>query len=86
MQDFNQDELDVYRREAEECIKRGDVVNAKAIYQNIFRISYPIVEEEVRQNPEIVSAIMVEALQPGPAGEAAHVLLKHLQKKGLAPE
>ena len=74
------------REEAESCLKRGEKEEAQALYKSLIRLSFPIVEEEVRENPEIVVAIMAEAQQPGPPGEAATVLLNHLRKKGLAPK
>jgi len=85
MQDFNANLLNVLREEAEAAIKRGDTESGKALYAQLLRLSYPVVEEEVRQNPEFIAAIMAEAAQPGPPGEAAQVLLSHLDKKGLVP-
>jgi len=85
MEDLNADFLDVCRKEAEACVERGDMENARAIYDNILKISFPIVEEQIRKDPKIIFAIMAEAAQPGPPGEAAQVLLNYLDKKGLVP-
>ena len=81
--DLNADFLNVLREEAENCIKRGEKEEAKALYEQLVRLSFPVGEQEVRENPEIVVAIMAEACQEGPHGEAAQVLLNHLHKKGL---
>ena len=84
--DLNPNLLNVLREEAESCLKRGEKEEAQALYKSLIRISFPIVEEEVRQNPQIAIAILAESKQPGPPGEAATVLLNHLRKKGLAPK
>ena len=81
--DLNADLLNVLREEAEACIRRGDKEEGQALYKQLIRLSFPVVEQEVRENPEIIVAIMAEACQEGPAGEAAQVLLNHLHKKGL---
>ena len=81
--DLNAEFLNALREEAEACIKRGDKEEAQALYKSLIRLSFPVVEQEVKDNPEIVIAIMAEACPEGPAGEAAHVLLNHLHKKGL---
>ena len=83
MEDLNADFLDVCRKEAEACVERGDMENARAIYDNILKISFPIVEKEVKENPELMELIAIEAMQEGPAGAAAKVLFAHLHKKGL---
>ena len=81
--DLNTDFLNELRLEAEKCAERGDKEDAKALYEQLLRLSFPVVEQEVRENPEIIVAIMAEACQEGPQGEAAQVLLNHLHKKGL---
>ena len=83
MEDLNADFLDVCRKEAEACVERGDMENAGALYDNILKISFPIVEKEVKENPELMELIAIEAMQEGPAGDAAKVLFAHLHKKGL---
>ena len=80
---LNADFLNALREEAEACIRRGEKEEAQALYKSLIRLSFPVVEQEVRENPEIIVAIMAEACQEGPAGEAAQVLLNHLHKKGL---
>ena len=81
--DLNADFLNELRLEAEKCVKRGDKEDAKALYEQLIRLSFPVVEQEVRENPEVIVAIMAEDCQEGPQGEAAQVVLSHLHKKGL---
>tara|TARA_R100000458_G_C8198889_1_gene190041 strand:+ start:214 stop:477 length:264 start_codon:yes stop_codon:yes gene_type:complete len=81
--ELNTNFLNVLREEAEVALKNGDKETAQALYKSLIRLSFPVVEAEVKQNPEIIVAIMAEACQEGTAGEAAQVLLDHLHKKGL---
>jgi len=84
-EDLNTNFLNVLREEAETALKAGDKETARALYKSLIRISFPVVEQEVRENPEIISDIKTEARLKGPRGEAAQVLLNHLNKKGLVP-
>ena len=81
--EFNANFLNALREEAESCLKRGEKEEAQALYKSLIRLSFPVVEAEVKENPEIIVDIKAEACQEGPAGEAAQVLLDHLHKKGL---
>jgi len=62
--------------------KRGDLENANALKENIKRIGYSIVEEEIKKNPELLELLYLEALNQSEKQEMHKDLLKYLKDKG----
>ena len=62
--------------------KQGDIENANAIKENIKRLGYSIVEEEIKQNPELLDLLYLEAMQHSEQQEMHKDQLKYLEEKG----
>ena len=62
--------------------KQGDIENANAIKENIKRLGYAIVEEEIKQNPELLELLYLEAMTHSEKQEMQRDLLKYLEDKG----
>ena len=62
--------------------KQGDLETANALKENIKRIGYSIVEEEIKKNPELLELLYLEALNQSEKQEMHKDLLKYLKDKG----
>jgi len=62
--------------------KRGDLETANALKENIKRIGYSIVEEEIKKNPELLELLYLEALNQSEKQQLHKDLLEYLKDKG----
>ena len=62
--------------------KQGDIENANAIKENIKRLGYAIVEDEIKKNPELLELLYLEAMTHSEKQEMQRDLLKYLEDKG----
>ena len=62
--------------------KQGDLETANALKENIKRIGYSIVEEELKKNPELLELLYLEALNHSEKQEMHKDLFKYLKDKG----
>ena len=86
MEEVNFDLLEAMRAEVDVCLARDDEESketAASLMKSILEISFPIVEAEVRESPELLPLIRIQSLEPDSSGDAAKVLLKYLERKGI---
>ena len=62
--------------------KQGDIENANAIKENIKRLGYSIVEEEIKKNPELLELLYLESLRHSEQQQLHKDLLEYLKDKG----
>ena len=62
--------------------KQGDIENANAIKENIKRLGYSIVEEEIKKNPELLELLYLESLRHSEKQQLHKDLLDYLKDKG----
>lgn len=62
--------------------KQGDIENANAIKENIKRLGYSIVEEEIKKNPELLELLYLESLRHSEKQQLHKDLLEYLKDKG----
>ena len=81
--DINYKKLDVMRKEAEACKKRGDTENASALRNQIVDVHLPLVEEQVKESPELIPLLHLQAREGGIEGACAQLLIDRLANKGI---
>ncbi len=81
--DINYKKLDVMRKEAEACEKRGDTENASALRNQIVDIHLPIVEEHLKECPEMLPLLHLKKREGGIEGACAQLLIDRLANKGI---
>tara|TARA_R100000781_G_C3996893_1_gene98903 strand:+ start:111 stop:383 length:273 start_codon:yes stop_codon:yes gene_type:complete len=81
--DINLKKLEVMRKEADACFKRGDDEDGVALLNQIVDINIPIVEQELEESPELLPLLHIEAMQGGIEGTCAEIILKRLALKGI---
>ena len=81
--DINYKKLDVMRKEAEACEKRGDTENASALRNQIVDVHLPIVEEQLKESPEIIPLLHLQVMEGGIEGACAQLLIDRLANKGI---
>ena len=62
--------------------KQGDLETANALKENIKRIGYSIVEEEIKKNPELLELLYLESLRHSEKQQLHKDLLEYLKDKG----
>ena len=81
--DINYKKLDVMRKEAEACEKRGDTENASALRNQIVDIHLPLIEEHIKDSPEIIPLLHLTKEEGGIEGACAQLLIDRLANKGI---